>query len=242
MSDISDVFEKGRALIAFLTAGDPSSESTVKYISALARGGADIILLGIPFSDPIAENAAVQDSNIRALKGGVSVEKTFEIVGQVRKNCDIPIILRSYLNPVFRYGYEKFFARCKSLNIGGIEVPDLPLEEKEELQPYARENGVDIISEIAVADRTRVRKIAAEGQGYLMICAQNEERGALALMAAGEVPVVAVAERAEDAMTLPCAGICTGGGAVEKIAMLGEHAEDALAEYAAVMKRALYAR
>ena len=161
MNELDKVLEKGRALIAFITAGDPDPAVSVKYALALQKGGADVLELGIPFSDPTAEGVQIQDANIRALKAGTNVEKTFEIVGQVRKNSDIPIVLRSYLNPVFRYGYRAFFSACARLGVCGLEVPDLPFEEKDEAADIAREYGVYIISLIAPAPEERIRKIAS---------------------------------------------------------------------------------
>ena len=129
-------------IIAFITAGDPDAASTAAYIAALEKGGASVMELAVPFSDPTAEGEEIQESFVRALKGGMSVEKTFEILEQVRKNSAVPVILRSYLNPVLRYGYQKFFRRCAQLGVCALDVPDLPFEEREEVQPYARENGV----------------------------------------------------------------------------------------------------
>lgn len=240
MNNLSKVFERGRALIAFITAGDPTFESSVKYALALERGGADIVELGIPFSDPTAEGTEIQDANIRALSKGMNAEGSFEIAEQVRKKSDIPLILRSYLNPVFRYGYERFFARCKQLDICGIEVPDLPFEEREEILGEANKNGVCVISSVAPAPAERIRMIAENAQGFMTACGTFEEQNALAVKAGGVVAVQATTpEQAAQSMG---GAVTTGCGAVNIIAMLGEHAEGALEEYAVKMKRALYAR
>ena len=160
MNELDKVLEKGRALIAFITAGDPDPAVSVKYALALQKGGADVLELGIPFSDPTAEGVQIQDANIRALKAGTNVEKTFEIVGQIRKNSDIPIVLRSYLNPVFRYGYKAFFSACARLGVCGLEVPDLPFEEKNEAAD---------IAPVPFSDMSRWCGTRRGGQKYLRI-------------------------------------------------------------------------
>ena len=240
MNELDKVLEKGRALIAFITAGDPDPEVSVKYALALQKGGADVLELGIPFSDPTAEGVQIQDANIRALKAGTNVEKTFEIVGQVRKNSDIPIVLRSYLNPVFRYGYKAFFSACARLGVCGLEVPDLPFEEKDEAADIAREYGVYIISLIAPAPEERIRKIASDAQGFISACGSFDEQNALAVRIGGKVAVQALTP--EQAALCRGAAVSTGCGAVDIIAMLGEHAESALIDYARKMKAALRAR
>ena len=205
MNNLSKVFERGRALIAFITAGDPTFESSVKYALALERGGADIVELGIPFSDPTAEGTEIQDANIRALSKGMNAEGTFEIAEQVRKMSDIP-----------------------------------PFEEREEILGEANKNGVCVISSVAPAPAERIRMIAENAQGFMTACGTFEEQNALAVKADEIVAVQAAApEQAAQSMG---GAVTTGCGAVNIIAMLGEHAEGALEEYAVKMKRALYAR
>ena len=240
MSKIANAFENGKAFIAFITCGDPDLDTTAAAVIEAAQNGADLIELGIPFSDPTAEGVQIQDANIRALKAGTNVEKTFEIVGQVRKNSDIPIVLRSYLNPVFRYGYKAFFSACARLGVCGLEVPDLPFEEKDEAADIAREYGVYIISLIAPAPEERIRKIASEAQGFISACGSFDEQNALAVRIGGKVAVQALTP--EQAALCRGAAVSTGCGAVDIIAMLGEHAESALIDYARKMKAALRAR
>src|SRR5574344_1565495 len=108
MSKIQNAFKNGKAFIAFLTAGDPTADCTVEYIEEMIKGGADLIEIGIPCSDPTAEGPAIQDANIRALKGGMNTNGVFDIVCRVREKSQIPIVFLTYLNPVFHYGYEKF--------------------------------------------------------------------------------------------------------------------------------------
>lgn len=169
MSRIGKAFEHGKAFIAFLTAGDPEKEKTIEYILAMEKAGADLIEIGIPFSDPTAEGVVIQDANIRALKAGMTTEGVFDIVREVRKQSQIPLVFLTYLNPVFRYGYEAFFSACRETGVDGIIIPDLPFEEKGELSSTAASYGIDLISLIAPTSEQRIQKIAKEASGFLYI-------------------------------------------------------------------------
>ncbi len=169
MSRLQEVFEKGKAFVAFLTAGDPTAECTVDYILKMEKAGADLIEIGIPFSDPTAEGAVIQEASLRALQGGMTAEGVFHIVEEVRKSSSVPLALMTYLNPVFHYGYDAFFARCRSLGVDGIIVPDLPFEEKREAEEVAERCGVDVISLIAPTSRERIRLIAKEAKGFIYV-------------------------------------------------------------------------
>lgn len=169
MSRIADAFRDKKAFIGFLTAGDPSMEKTEEFILEMERAGADLVEIGIPFSDPIAEGVVIQDANIRALKAGATTERVFEMVSRVRRRAQIPLVFLTYLNPVFHYGYEKFFARCRDVGIDGIIIPDLPFEEKGEVAPLAAACGVDVISMIAPTSSQRIERIAGEVAGFLYV-------------------------------------------------------------------------
>ena len=169
MSRLQEVFGKGKAFVAFLTAGDPTAECTVNYILKMEKAGADLIEIGIPFSDPTAEGAVIQEASLRALRGGMTTEGVFHIVEEVRKRSGVPIALMTYLNPVFHYGFEAFFARCRSLGVDGIIVPDLPFEEKGEAEEVAGRFGVDVISLIAPTSMERIRLIAKEAKGFIYV-------------------------------------------------------------------------
>ena len=142
MSKIANAFKDGKAFIAFLTGGDPTPEKTVEYILTMEKAGADLIEIGIPFSDPTAEGVVIQDANIRALKVGTTTDKIFEIVKEVRKTSQIPLVFLTYLNPVFHYGYDAFFKKCKEYQVDGLIIPDLPYEEKHEVTDVADRYGV----------------------------------------------------------------------------------------------------
>lgn len=171
MSKIREAFENKKAFIGFLTAGDPSLEKTEEFIIEMADAGAALIEIGIPFSDPIAEGPVIQDANIRALSapGGCTTDMVFDMVARVSKKVNVPLVFLTYLNPVFKYGYEKFCGKCKETGIDGIIIPDMPFEEKNELALIAAEYGVDIISLIAPTSADRIQMIAKEASGYIYV-------------------------------------------------------------------------
>lgn len=169
MSKIAEAFNHGKAFIPFLTAGDPNLEKTEEFILEMERSGADLIEIGIPFSDPIAEGIVIQEADIRALASGTTTDKIFDMVATVRPQVRIPLVFMTYLNPVFHYGYDRFFRRCQEAGIDGIIIPDLPFEEKGELDDIAAAHGVDLISMIAPTSEERIQKIAAEAKGFLYV-------------------------------------------------------------------------
>ena len=169
MTKITKAFEGGKAFIAFLTAGDPSKEKTVEFILAIEEAGADLIEIGIPFSDPIAEGPVIQDANVRALSKGIHTDDIFDLVADVRKKSDVPLAFLTYLNPVFYYGYEKFFKKCKEVGVNGIIIPDLPYEEKDEVSKVAEMYDVDLISLIAPTSEDRIKMIAKDAKGFIYL-------------------------------------------------------------------------
>lgn len=169
MSRIQNAFAEGKAFIPFITAGDPSLAKTEEFILEMERAGADLVEIGIPFSDPIAEGVVIQEADIRSLAAGTTTDKVFDMVLDLRKKTEIPLVFMTYVNPVFHYGYEKFFSRCKEAGIDGIIIPDLPFEEKGELEDIAAAHGVDLISMIAPTSKQRIRDIAREAKGFLYV-------------------------------------------------------------------------
>ena len=158
MNRIAKAFAGGKAFIPFVTAGDPSADKTVEYILEMEKAGADLIELGIPFSDPTAEGPVIQAANLRALRGGMTTDGAFGIVEKVRQSSQIPLVFLTYLNPVFHYGYEAFFARCEAAGVDGIIIPDLPYEEKDEVARVAEPHGVHVISLVAPTSRRSSRR------------------------------------------------------------------------------------
>lgn len=169
MSNIRKAFENGKAFIPFITCGDPDLETTGKVVRAAAENGADLIELGIPFSDPTAEGPVIQGANIRALAGGITTDKVFDFVKDIRRDVKIPLVFMTYANVVFSYGAEKFMSKCAETGIDGIILPDLPFEEKDEFQPVCDKYGVDLISLIAPTSEQRIAMIAKEASGFIYV-------------------------------------------------------------------------
>lgn len=169
MSKIRSAFENGKAFIPFITCGDPDLETTIENIKAAAQNGADLIELGIPFSDPTAEGPVIQEASIRALAGGVTTDKIFDMVREVRKTVSTPMVFMTYANVVFSYGADRFISACAEMDIDGLILPDLPFEEKEEFLPVCKKYGVELISIIAPTSKNRIAMIAKEAEGFIYI-------------------------------------------------------------------------
>ena len=169
MNRIASAFENGKAFVAFITCGDPDLETTAACVRAAVKGGADLIELGIPFSDPTAEGPVIQAANERALKGGVTTDKIFELARELRKDTTVPMVFMTYANVVYSYGTERFCDRCVEAGIDGMILPDVPFEEKEEFAPACRARRLAFISLIAPTSENRVAMIAKEAGGFLYI-------------------------------------------------------------------------
>lgn len=169
MTETAKAFENGKAFIPFITCGDPDLETTAKIVREAVANGADLIELGIPFSDPTAEGPVIQGANIRALKGGVTTDKVFDLVRELRKDVTVPMVFMTYSNVVFSYGADKFISTCKEIGINGLILPDLPCEEKEEFLPQCKKYGVDLIPLIAPTSENRITMIAKEADGFIYL-------------------------------------------------------------------------
>jgi tryptophan synthase alpha chain len=167
MNKISSAFDGKKGLVTFITGGDPDIETTKKLIFAMEEAGADVIEIGIPFSDPIAEGIVIQQASERALAGGCTTDKLFDMVKEVRKKTNMPLLFMTYVNPIFTYGKDRFMSKCKENGIDGIIVPDLPFEEKNELEDDCHRHDICLISMIAPTSGERTKKIAAEAKGFL---------------------------------------------------------------------------
>ncbi|MEL7610794.1 MAG: tryptophan synthase subunit alpha [Bacillota bacterium] len=252
---IANAFLGKKAFIGFVTGGDPSIEKSEEFILELVRGGTDLVEIGVPFSDPVAEGPTIAAANARALEAGTTLEGLFGLVESLRRKTDVPIVFLTYLNPVFRYGYERFFARCAKSGVDGAILPDLPFEEKEEAERYARPHHVDVISLVAPTSKERVQKIAAEAAGFLYVVSSmgvTGARGAIEtdlkelmrlVRAASKIPAaigfgVHTPEQAREIAKI-ADGVIVGSGIVEIIARLGENAGPELCRYAKAMKEAM---
>ena len=169
MSKIKEAFAKGKAFIPFITCGDPDLETTAAAVRAAVANGADLVELGIPFSDPTAEGPTIQGANLRALKGGITTEKIFALVSELRRDVKVPLVFMTYANVIFSYGAEKFISRCAEVGIDGLILADLPFEEKEEFEPLCQKYEIDLISLIAPTSEQRVAMIAKEAKGFIYI-------------------------------------------------------------------------
>ena len=169
MSRITEAFANGKAFIPFLTCGDPSLEITEQLVYAMEEAGADLIELGIPFSDPTAEGPVIQEANVRALAGGVTTDKVFAMVEKIRKNTKIPMVFMTYANVVFSYGTERFIKKAAEIGMDGLILPDVPFEEKEEFDAVCKQYGLDLISLIAPTSHERIAMIAKEAEGFIYV-------------------------------------------------------------------------
>ncbi|MCH5320894.1 MAG: tryptophan synthase subunit alpha [Eubacterium sp.] len=167
MSKIKNAFENGKAFIGFVTAGDPDLETSEQIMLSMAKAGCDLIEIGIPFSDPIAEGPVIQEANLRSLSQGTTTDKVFALTKKVSAQVDIPLVYMTYLNVLFKYGYDKFLQNAKDAGISGVIIPDMPYEEKEELQSVAKNYGIDVVSLIAPTSEDRIKMIAKEAEGFV---------------------------------------------------------------------------
>ena len=169
MSNIASAFAGGKAFIPFFTCGDPDLGTTAACVRAAVENGADLIELGIPFSDPTAEGPVIQGANMRALAGGVTTDKIFDLVRDLRRDVAVPMVFMTYANVVFSYGAERFASACRDTGVDGLILPDLPFEEKDEFAPACRKYGVDLISLVAPTSADRIARIAREAEGFLYV-------------------------------------------------------------------------
>jgi tryptophan synthase alpha chain len=205
MSKIQDAFKNsknGKAFIPFITCGDPSLEATEQLVYAIAEAGADIIELGIPFSDPTAEGPVIQEANLRALSGGVTTDKIFDMVVRIRKNTQIPMLFMTYANVVFSYGTERFVKKAAEIGMDALILPDVPFEEKEEFDSVCRKYGLDFISLIAPTSHDRIRMIAKEASGFVYCVSSLGVTGTRSEITTDIGGMVKLVKEAKD---IPCA-------------------------------------
>lgn len=255
MSNISKAFENGKAFIPFITCGDPSLEVTEEIVYAMVEAGADLIELGIPFSDPTAEGPVIQAANIRALAGGVTTEKVFDLVRRLRKKVTIPMVFMTYANVVFSYGSEKFISICKEIGIDGLILPDIPFEEKEEFDGICKKYGLDLVSLIAPTSHDRISMIAAEANGFVYCVSSLGVTGTRAEIT---TDIGAMVKLVKDVKDIPCAvgfgistpeqakqmaeksdGVIVGSAIIKICAKYGKDCVPYVKEYVKSMKDAI---
>ena len=258
MSNIASAFDHGKAFIAFITCGDPDLETTAAAVRAAAENGADLIELGIPFSDPTAEGPVIQEASLRALKGGVTTDRIFEFVTEIRKEVRIPMVFMTYANVIFSYGAERFIPACARTGIDGLILPDLPFEEKEEFLPLCRKYGVDLISLIAPTSENRVAMIAREAEGFIYLVSSLGVTGTRTEIT---TDLGSIVRAIREVTKTPCAvgfgistpdqgrkmaglsdGAIVGSAIMKIIAKYGRDAASYVGEYVKTMKDALEPR
>lgn len=252
---VKDAFSNGKAFIAFITAGDPNLAKTEEFILEMERAGADLIEIGIPFSDPIAEGVVIQEADLRALQSGTTTDAIFDMVKRLRQKTDMPLVFMGYLNPVFHYGYERFFARCEEAGISGIIIPDLPYEEKGECAQIAAAHGVDVISMIAPTSEARIQMIAGDAGGFLYVVSSM---GVTGVRSEIKTDLTSILASIREVTQIPAAvgfgintpaqaakiaeiadGVIVGSAIVRLVAQHGEEAGPYIYEYVKEMKDAL---
>ncbi|MDD4850114.1 MAG: tryptophan synthase subunit alpha [Gemmiger sp.] len=254
MSRISEAFQNGKAFIPFVTCGDPDLETTAKIVRAMAANGADLIELGIPFSDPTAEGPVIQQANLRALTGGVTTDKIFDFVRELRRDVRVPMVFMTYANVVFSYGAEKFIATCAEIGIDGLILPDIPYEERDEFAPLCEQYGVDLIPLIAPTSAHRIGKIAKAASGFVYIVSSLGVTGTRSTIT---TDVGALVQLVRANTTAPCAigfgiatpaqaeqmaakadGVIVGSAIVKLVAKYGRDAAAPVGDYVCQMKQA----
>lgn len=255
MSDIKKAFANGKAFIPFVTAGDPDLETTEKLLIAMSENGADIIEIGIPFSDPIAEGVVIQEADLRALASGTTTDKIFSMVKHIRPQIKCALAIMTYMNPIFVYGTDKFMAKCKECGISAVIVPDTPFEEKEELLPYCNAHGVELISLIAPTSHDRIKTIAKEAQGFVYCVSSLGVTGVRSEIKTDIEEMISLVKSVSD---VPCAvgfgistpeqaqkmaefadGVIVGSAIVKLVAKYGTDSVKPVSDYVRSMKDAI---
>lgn len=255
MSNIAKAFENGKAFIPFITCGDPSLEVTEEIVYAMVEAGADLIELGIPFSDPTAEGPVIQEANIRALAGGVTTDKVFDLVRKLRTKVTIPMVFMTYANVVFSYGADRFLKTCKEIGMDGLILPDIPFEEKKEFDDICKSYDLDLISLIAPTSHDRISMIAAEANGFVYCVSSLGVTGTRTNITTDIGAMVELVKKAKD---IPCAvgfgisnpeqakqmaksadGVIVGSAIVKLCAQYGKDCVPYVKEYVKSMKDAI---
>jgi tryptophan synthase alpha chain len=247
MNRIEAAFAKKKTFIGFLTAGDPSLEKSLEYVLAMEQAGADIIEIGIPFSDPIAEGPVIQDANLRALRGGFTLPDAFTLVSRIRQVSQVPLLFLTYANPVFNYGYEAFCAKCQEVGLDGLIVPDMPYEENSELKGYARSHNLSLIPLIAPTSLHRIPTIAKDTDGYIYLVSSMGVTGMRSSFSSDLSHLIEEIRKVTDtpiaigfgihtrdqvqAYQALADGVIVGSGIVKIIEQYGENAKEPIIEF-----------
>ena len=255
MSNLAKAFDHGKAFIPFFTCGDPDLATTAACVRAAVENGADLVELGIPFSDPTAEGPVIQEASLRALKGGATTDRIFDLVRDLRRDVKVPMVFMTYANVVFSYGADRFISTCARVGIDGLILPDIPFEEKEEFLPLCRQYGVTLVSLVAPTSANRIAMIAREAEGFIYIVSSlgvtgtrseiTTDLGAIVreIRAASSVPCavgfgISTPEQGR-AMAAVSDGAIVGSAIVRIIAQYGTEAPAKVGAYVREMKNAV---
>ncbi|MCM1086534.1 MAG: tryptophan synthase subunit alpha [Muribaculaceae bacterium] len=255
MNKIQEVFVDNKAFIPFITCGDPDLDTTMQIVKSMAANDADLIELGIPFSDPTAEGPVIQEANLRALTGGVTTDKIFDMVRKLRKDITIPMVFMTYSNVVFSYGADKFIRTCSEIGMNGLILPDLPYEEKEEFDDICKKYGIDLISLIAPTSANRIAMIAKEASGFIYIVSSL---GVTGVRSEINTDISSIVKLVRENSSVPCAvgfgistpeqaakmasisdGAIVGSAIVKLIAKYSKNSAEPVGKYVKEMKNAL---
>ena len=255
MSHINEAFKNGKALIAFLTVGVPSLEDTVKYVLEMEKAGVNLIELGVPFSDPIADGPVIMEADVKALANHVHLPQVMEVVKEIRKHSNIPLVLLTYYNPVFSYPADKFCRDAEKIGIDGIIVPDMPHEEQMEIRPLADEHGVDIIQMVAPTSEARIRENVKNATGFVYVVSSMGVTGMRGDIKTDLKDIVKVVRDTTDTpiaigfgihtpeqahnMAVLADGVITGSGVVDIINKEGSNASADLTAYLTGLRKGM---
>lgn len=255
MSRIHKAFEDKKAFVAFLTAGDPDYETSLRNFKAVLDAGASLVEVGIPFSDPIAEGPVIQEADIRALESGMTTDKVFELVKELRKDYDTPIVFMTYANPVYHYGTDKFFKNASEAGADGIIIPDCPFEERHEFDEIAEKYGMDFISMIAPTSEDRIKTIASQAKGFIYVVSSLGVTGVRSEIKTDLETIIGLIKEATDTpaaigfgistpeqaskMSGYADGVIVGSAMVKIVAEYGKEAPEKLSEYVKSMVAAI---
>lgn len=255
MNKISKAFSNGKAFIGFVTAGDPDLETSEQIMLSMAKAGCDLIEIGIPFSDPIAEGPVIQEANLRSLKQGTTTDKVFELTKRVSSQIDTPLVYMTYLNVLFKYGYDEFLQKAKNAGISGVIIPDMPFEEKNELQSVAKKYDIEVVSLIAPTSEDRIKMIAAQAEGFVYTVSSLGVTGTRSEI---KTDLKSITDSIKEATDIPVAigfgintpeqakkyaeiadGVIVGSAIVKIIQQYGKDAPDKVYDYVKSMKDAI---
>ncbi|MDO4188136.1 MAG: tryptophan synthase subunit alpha [Lachnospiraceae bacterium] len=248
MSRIKEAFKDGKAFIPFITCGDPDLETTKKIVKEMVAKGANLIELGIPFSDPTAEGPVIQGANLRALSGGVTTDDVFNMVKELREEISVPFVFMTYANVVFSYGTEEFLKKASEVGMDGLILPDVPFEEKEDFAPMCRKYSMELVSLIAPTSNDRIKMIAKEAEGFLYCVSSLGVTGTRSEISTDLEGMISLVREVNN--DIPCAigfgisgpeqaakmakisdGVIVGSAIVKKVAEYGKDAAPVVGEF-----------